>query len=154
MADQHGQGIHWAGEFPIASPLSFFRSAMQFSPFARSNLEAGMWAFTTYAKSALAVQQHAAEFASKRLDKDNDYGRRMLEAKDTSELLHTQAEYLRELASDYVEGAQRLMERSAEVSREVLTPLKERTEQATREVEQQIQQETRNHAARVDVAAS
>ena len=153
MADQHGQGVYWTGEFPIASPLSFFRSALQFSPFARSNMEAGMWAFTAYAKSALAIQQHAAEFASKRLDKNNEFGRRMLDAKDTSQLLHAQAEYLREVAGDYVEGAQHLMERGAEVSREVLTPLKERAEQITREAEQQIEKDSRKYGARIDAAS-
>jgi phasin family protein len=121
-------------QFPIVAPIHFVNAAIQnFSPFGRSNLEAGISAFTAVAKTALAWQKEAAEFAFTHLDRNVEFTRRVLEAREPRELLRTQAEYLRTIADDYVHGTQRLVDRSVEASKEVLEPVGKRAEQVAEE---------------------
>jgi phasin family protein len=70
-----------------------------------------------------------------RLDKDTEAARQLAGARDTSELLRVQADYFRTAAADYVQGTQQLMECGAEVSREILTPLKEQADKAAEKAE-------------------
>jgi hypothetical protein len=159
MVDDNAQHIEWYAELPFGAPLAFAGNALQLTSFGRANFEAGMWAFTAYVKSALAWQREIAEFTSSQLDKTTDFGRRLIDAKHTSEAVKIQAEYLRRAANDYVEGALRLMERGAAASREIVTPLRERADEAAREVEERPEEVRVGKAGgksggRVEVAAS
>jgi phasin family protein len=127
-------------QFPIVAPVHFLNAAIQsFSPFGRSNLEAGISAFTSVAKTALAWQKEAADFAGTRLDRNIEFTRRVLEAREPVEVLRTQAEYLRTTADDYVHGTQRLFDRSVEASKEILEPVGKRAEQVVEETARQAE---------------
>ena len=127
--DHDTQHTNWT-TYPVVSPLFFSRQLQQFG---RANLDAGVSAFTALARSVCEWQSEVAQFASKRLDRNADYARRLIEAKDTRESLSVQAEYLRTAAEDYAHGAQRLMECGVQASKEVMTPVEQRSREVATE---------------------
>jgi hypothetical protein len=148
MAQETAERVEWTAQFPAGAPVAFAQNALQLA------FEASIRAFMAYTQSALAWQRRFAEFASMRVGKDADLGRRLTEAKDTSEILRIQAEYMRTVADDCIQGAQRLMECGTEVSREILTPLKERAEEATREVKKRAEQGGEQKKAHIEATAA
>jgi Phasin protein len=129
---QPDQRIEWNAEIPTGAPMAIAHDALRLTSF---GIEAGLWTLTAFAKSSLAWQRKLTEFASMRLDKDTEAARQLAGARDTSEVLRVQAEYFRAAAADYIQGTQQLMECGAEVSREILTPLKEQADKVAKEAE-------------------
>jgi phasin family protein len=123
--------MEWRAEIPVP-PLAILRDPLGLTSF---GIEAGLCALTAFTRSSLAWQRKLIEFASMRLDKNTEATRKLAGAKDTSELLRVQSEYFRTTAADYVQGTQELMEYGAEVSREILTPLKEQADKVASEAE-------------------
>lgn len=152
--EQQNQRIEWDAEFPVGAPMAIVHNALRLTSFGRANLEAAMWAFNAIAKNSLNWQRHAAEYTSQRLDKNTEFARNLMNAKDTSEVLRIQAEYLRDAANDWVQGTQQLMESTTQVSQEIMKPLKERAEEAADEVEKRAEQRGGRQDFRMEVAAS
>ena len=127
--DHQSQTAEWTNADPIVSPL-FSSNIDHLQRFGRANLDAAASVFSTLAKSVCDWQSEVARFAGNRLDRNAEYARRLLDAKDSSESLSIQAEYLRTSVEDYTKEAQRLMEHGVQASKEIISPVEERAEAA------------------------
>jgi Phasin protein len=123
--------MEWRAEIPVP-PLAILRDPIGLTSF---GIEAGLCASTAFARSSLAWQRKLIEFASMRLDKNTEATRKLADAQDMSEVLRIQSEYFRTAVADYVQGTQELMGYGADVSREILTPLKDQADKIGKEAE-------------------
>jgi Phasin protein len=132
------QRTDWNSDHPVHSTTHLFLNA--FNPlgvaaFGGGNAQAGLSAVATFYKAAFAWQREYADFAGKRLDKSADLIRRLMDADSTRERVQVQGDYVREFFGDYLEGAQRLINCTAETSREVFEPIEQHAEAAADEVD-------------------
>jgi hypothetical protein len=151
MATQSPQRIEAQMEFPVGAPVAILRNFFELTPFGRANLEAALRVWSMTAKSMFVWQREAADFMCMRTDKVSDLGRRMADAQDMSEVLRLQADYVRSIAEDYVDGATQMLERNVETAKADLSQLRQTGERAAGELEERAQQtreiEQREHEA-------
>jgi hypothetical protein len=152
--DHQSQTAERTTAFPFVSPLFFSGNIDHLQRVGRANLDAGVSAFTALAKSLCDWQSEVARFAGNRLDRNAEYARRLIDAKDSSESLSIQAEYLRTSVEDYTQGAQRLVECGVQASQEIISPVEKRAEaaasgvsQAATAVSQKVRETSRKFAS-------
>jgi hypothetical protein len=126
--DTTSQRTDWNSDHPVHSTTHLFLNV--FNPVG----------VTAFYKAAFAWQREYADFAGKRLDKSTDLIRRLIDADSTRERVQVQGDYVREFFGDYLEGAQRLINCTAETSREVFKQSEQRAEAVADEVGQRTSQ--------------
>jgi len=85
-----------------ATPLSWF------SGLSRTAMDACTRGGDGFAKAAVEWQQEIARFTTARLQRDSEFGQKLLACRDWSEAMKLQQEWLTTLAQDYFDEGNRL----------------------------------------------
>jgi hypothetical protein len=107
-----------------------------------------MWAdsssmsFGTAANFMLSWQRELADFFSKRIEKDVQFGRRLIDARDPMTLMRLNAEFARETLSDYATCTAEIATRAVSDAQQRGCQIVERAEETVDDLRQRAQRTT------------
>ena len=87
---------------------------------------------------AMQFNGEMMEFFSARVRKDLDSSRRIVEAKSAEDAYRAQAEFVESTIRDYADEASKLLNMAAEIAKNAMTPVEDRTGEVLQEVDAQV----------------
>lgn len=144
LHEQTRDQAEWAAFLPIV-PSALTQGARQFASLALANVEASGLFLNALTRTALGWQYEVVELAGSRLGEIHELGRKIAGARDASEVLKIEADYLRTMADDYVQCTRRLMDGSARLAEDLWEPVKERVKDAADAIERVHREEEWPH---------
>lgn len=108
--------------FPVCDPAELTKISSR-------NLAATTRAAQACFNGAAKFNQELLGFANRRVKKETEAAASFMSSKSSEEAFHTQAMFVEQTIRDYADEASKILHLAADMAKEALTPVEERTEQ-------------------------
>lgn len=108
--------------FPVFDPAEFTKISSR-------NLEVATRAARAYFDGATRLNQEMTGFVNARVKKDIESAQSFMTSKTSEEAFHAQATFVEEAIRDYADEASKMLHIAADLAKETLGPVEERTEE-------------------------
>lgn len=124
-----------AREIKEISPFPVF-DPTEFTKIGNRNIEIATRAARAYFNGATKLNREAISFFSARVKTDMETARSFMASKTSEQAFHAQAQFVESAIRDYADEASRVMHLTADMARETLTPVEERTEEVLHSIDE------------------
>ncbi len=142
------------GESPYMqiTPFPIFDPA-EFAKISNRNLQMATRAASACYNGATKLNQEMMNFVNSRIKKDIETAQEYMTAKSSEQAFHCQAEFVECALRDYADEASKMLHLAADMARQTLTPVEERTEEVLHNIEARAAQQSRGKQADQQKAA-
>jgi hypothetical protein len=122
------------------SPFPAF-DPTEFSKIGSRNLEVATRAARAYFNGASKLNQEMMGFANARIKKDIEAAKALMTSKTSENAFHTQAEFVEGTIREYADEASKVLHLAANIAKETLTPVEQRTEEVLHTIDAHAEQQ-------------